>query len=286
MPSEKKLNLQTTIDENSGFCFGVVHAIKKAEKHLDEEKEVYCVGQIVHNEEEIARLEKKGLITIDHKKLKQIKNQNILFRAHGEPPSSYKTSEENQNKIIDATCPIILKIHKNIEKAHKNNENIFIFGKHNHPEVIGLNGHASNEAIVFETLEELKKLPLPRQITLFSQTTKSLQGFNEVVDYLKNQNVTLKINDTICRQVSNREEELSDFCRRQDKIVFIAGKNSANGKILYNVCKEANSQSFFISSEKEIDANWFAPNEKVGICGATSTPQWLLEKAKEKLENL
>lgn len=286
MPGEKKLNLQVTIDKNSGFCFGVVHAINKAEKHLEEEKKVYCIGQIVHNEEEIARLEKKGLITIDHPKLEKIKNQNVLFRAHGEPPSSYKTFEENQNKIIDATCPIILKIHENIEKAYQNNENIFIFGKHNHPEVIGLNGYANNEATVFESPEELKSKSFPSQITLFSQTTKSLKEFNEIIDYLKNQDIELKINDTICRQVSNREEELSDFCRRQDKIVFIAGKNSANGKILYNVCKEANSQAYFVSSEKEIDSKWFAPNEKVGVCGATSTPQWLLEKAKEELEKL
>lgn len=286
MVNEKKLNLQADIDERSGFCFGVINAIKKAEELLDKGEKVYCVGQIVHNDEEVKRLFDKGLETIDHKQLRELEGQNILFRAHGEPPESYELAREHNNVIVDASCPIILKLQRDVHKAWKNGENIYLFGKHNHPEIIGLSGQTNNEAAVFESLEELKEKQIPDKLTLFSQTTKSLKAFYDVVEYLENKRIEVNVKDTICRQVSNREHELKEFSRTHDKIVFIAGKHSSNGKVLYEVCKSINPQSYFITSPKEIKPEWFINNEFIGICGATSTPQWQMEQVKEAVEAL
>jgi 4-hydroxy-3-methylbut-2-enyl diphosphate reductase len=286
MVNEKKLNLQAEIDERSGFCFGVINAIKKAEELLDKGEKVYCVGQIVHNDEEVKRLFDKGLQTIDHKQLRKLEGQNILFRAHGEPPESYELAREHNNVIVDASCPIILKLQRDVHKAWKNGENIYLFGKHNHPEIIGLSGQTNNEAAVFESLEELKEKQIPDKLTLFSQTTKSLKAFYDVIEYLENKRIDVKVKDTICRQVSNREHELKEFSRTHDKIVFIAGKHSSNGKVLYEVCKSINPQSYFITSPKEIKPEWFINNEFIGICGATSTPQWQMEQVKEAVEAL
>ena len=286
MVNEKKLNLQAEIDERSGFCFGVINAIKKAEELLDKGETVYCVGQIVHNDEEVNRLFDKGLKTIDHKQLRELEGQNILFRAHGEPPESYELAREHNNVIVDASCPIILKLQKDVKQAWLNGENVYIFGKHNHPETIGLCGQTNNEAVVFETLEEIKEKQIPDKLTLFSQTTKSLKAFYDVVEYLENKRIEVNVKDTICRQVSNREYELKEFSRTHDKIVFIAGKHSSNGKVLYQVCKEINPNSYFITSPKEIQPEWFINNEFVGICGATSTPQWQMEQVKETVEAL
>jgi 4-hydroxy-3-methylbut-2-enyl diphosphate reductase len=286
MVNERKLNLQADIDERSGFCFGVINAIKKAEELLDKGEKVYCVGQIVHNDEEVKRLFDKGLETIDHKQLRELEGQNILFRAHGEPPESYELAREHNNVIVDASCPIILKLQRDVHKAWKNGENIYLFGKHNHPEIIGLSGQTNNEAAVFESLEELKEKQIPDKLTLFSQTTKSLKAFYDVVEYLENKRIEVNVKDTICRQVSNREHELKEFSRTHDKIVFIAGKHSSNGKVLYEVCKSINPQSYFITSPKEIKPEWFINNEFIGICGATSTPQWQMEQVKEAVEAL
>ncbi|MFW6101098.1 MAG: 4-hydroxy-3-methylbut-2-enyl diphosphate reductase [Bacteroidota bacterium] len=286
MTGKGKLRLKTEIDDRSGFCFGVVKAIKKAESLLNQGEEVYCVGQIVHNEEEVKRLKKKGLTTISYKDLPKFKHKNILFRAHGEPPESYSKAREHDNRIVDASCPIILKLQSDIRKAHENGENVFIFGKHNHPEVIGLTGQTGNQAVVFQSLEELRDKALPDRLTLFSQTTMSLGEFYNAADYLENQGTEVKVRDSICRQVSNRREELERFCQTHDKIVFVAGKHSSNGKVLYNICKQQNPRAHFVSSAKEVRSEWFNEEETVGICGATSTPHWLLEQVKETLDAL
>jgi 4-hydroxy-3-methylbut-2-enyl diphosphate reductase len=286
MHKEKPLNLKVETDERSGFCFGVIKAIEKAEELLDKGETVYCVGEIVHNDEEVDRLKKKGLKTIDQKQLKELKNATVLFRAHGEPISSYRTARKNNNQVFDATCPIVLKLQRDIKKAYDNDEQVFIFGKPTHPEVIGLSAQTNDEAIIFESPEELKDIDIPESLTLFSQTTKSLDEFYRAVEFLREKGIDVNVKDTICRQVANREHELKTFSKQNDKIVFVAGKNSSNGKVLYNICRKYNSSSYFISSPKELREVWFKANDTVGVCGATSTPQWLLEQVKEKLESL
>lgn len=286
MDEQNRLNLKVNIDHRSGFCFGVINAVNKAEELLDKGEKVYCVGEIVHNDEEVKRLSDKGLVTIEHKDLENLKNSNILFRAHGEPPSTYIKARSNNNKIFDASCPIVLKLQRDIKKAYDKGENIFIFGKKDHPEVIGLMAQTNNEAVVFEEPGDLQNRSLPDSITLFSQTTKSLEKFHQAVDYLKKRGIDVSVRDTICRQVANREHELKTFSKKHDKIVFIAGKNSSNGRVLHSICKQYNKHSYFISSTGEIEAGWFTPGESVGVCGATSTPQWLLENVKKKLETL
>jgi 4-hydroxy-3-methylbut-2-enyl diphosphate reductase len=283
----KKLNLKTKIDINSGYCYGVTRAITKAKDAIGEKHELYCLGELVHNEEEIARLEKEGLKIIHYDELRNIRNTRILFRAHGEPPQSYNLARRNKNEIIDATCPTIIRLQKLIKEAYKNNENIFIFGKHNHPEIIGLTGQIDNEATVFENLYELKKInELPQELTLFSQTTKDINSFLEIVDYLKNKGVKIKVRNTICKKVYNRQKEIKNFALNHNKIIFIAGKNSSNGKVLYNECKKHNPYSYFISTVKEIEKKWFASNDSVGICGATSTPMWLMKDVENYLRSL
>mgnify|MGYP006300865271 FL=1 len=286
MGNEKRLNLKAEIDERSGFCFGVINAINKAEELLDKGEKVYCVGQIVHNDEEVKRLYEKGLQTIDHEKLTQLSGRNILFRAHGEPPKSYELARNKNNILIDASCPIVLKLQRDIHKAYLNGEHIYIFGKARHPEVIGLSGQTNNEAVVFESPEQLKTVQIPEAITLFSQTTQSLKEFHNAIDYLKNRGIKVKVRDTICRQVSNREHELEEFSRMHESVVFVAGKNSSNGKVLFQVCRNQNPNAHFISSPEEMQERWFKERQSVGICGATSTPVWLLEKVKKKIEAL
>ena len=278
-----KLNLKVEIDKNSGYCFGVTNAITKAEDTLKERHELYCLGMLVHNEEEIGRLEKEGLKIIQHNELKNIRNTRILFRAHGEPPQSYRLARQNNNEIIDATCPTILKIQKLIKEAHKNKENIYIYGKHNHPEIIGLTGQIDNNAVVFEDINELKISKLPRELTLFSQTTKDINSFYEIIDVLKNKGIQVKVKNTICKKVYNRQKEIKNFAGNHDKIILIAGKNSSNGKVLFDECKKYNPYSYFISSVKEIKKKWFMKNDGVGICGATSTPMWLMKNVEECL---
>ena len=279
----KQKHLKVEVDKDSGFCFGVINAITHAEKYLSKNKKLFCLGEIVHNEEEIERLQKQGLEVIDKNKLSVLKKSKVLFRAHGEPPESYAIALKNENEIIDASCPIILKIQKQIIKSFQNKENIFIYGKKNHPEIIGLNGQIGGNAVVFEKYEEIKNKKLPDKITLFSQTTMSLSGFYEIINEIKKGGVDLKVKDTICRQVSGREDKLKNFCRRFDVVIFVSGKHSSNGKVLYEVCKSTNKNTYFVSSEKEIKMKWFKENNKVGICGATSTPMWLMHKIKDKL---
>jgi len=272
-----KLNLRIEIDKNSGFCFGVTNAINKAEQVLGQNHELYCLGELVHNEEEVKRLQKQGLKIIHSDELKNIKDSKVLFRAHGEPPGSYKLAKRNNNIIIDASCPTILRIQKLVKEASQNKENIYIYGKHNHPEIIGLTGQVDNKTVVFEDINELKLSKLPPKLTLFSQTTKDINSFYEIVDFLKQKGINVKVQNTICKKVYNRQKDLKDFAEKHDKIILVAGKNSSNGKVLYEECKKINPQSYFVSSVKQIKKAWFKKNDRVGICGATSTPMWLME---------
>lgn len=278
-------NLQVSIDRDSGFCFGVVYAIDMAEAILEEEGRLYCLGDIVHNDEEVERLKAKGLQIINHEQLKTLRDAKVLIRAHGEAPETYKTALENNITLIDASCPVVLKLQNRIKNSHDDNEKILIFGKHGHAEVIGLAGQTNNEAIVFQDINELEDVNLPDRFTLYSQTTKSTDKFYKIKDDLISRGYEVKANDTICRQVSNRDEELRNFVRNFDKIVFVSGKKSSNGKVLYEVCKQYNPNTYFISNPEELTSSMFSPNDKVGICGATSTPMWLMEQVKNTLES-
>ncbi len=277
-------NLKVTIDKASGFCFGVVYAIDMAEDILDNGEYLYCLGDIVHNDEEVARLKVKGLRIIDHQQLSELKNEKVLIRAHGEAPSTYELAMTNNLTLIDASCPVVLKLQNRIKNSHDDDEQILLFGKHGHAEVIGLQGQTDGKAMVFQDLTELNQLDLPTKVTLYSQTTKSVDKFYEVKEELIKKGYEVKANDTICRQVSNRYEDLEGFVANYDKIIFVSGKKSSNGKVLYDVCKKYNPNSYFISNVEELDKGWFSQDDKVGICGATSTPMWLMEKVKSQLE--
>lgn len=278
-------NLQVTIDKDSGFCFGVVYAIDMAEEILDRDGYLYCLGDIVHNDEEVARLKAKGLRIISHGELQGLKNEKVLIRAHGEAPETYRTALENSITLIDASCPVVLKLQNRIKTSHDENEKILIFGKHGHAEVIGLQGQTNNEALVFQDIDELDGADLPAQFTLYSQTTKSVDRFYAIKEELINRGYEVKANDTICRQVSNRYEDLGTFAAQFEKVIFVSGKKSSNGKVLFDVCKKVNPNTYFISGPEELDTRTFADNETIGICGATSTPMWLMRKVKETLES-
>ena len=278
-------NLQVTIDKDSGFCFGVVYAIDMAEEILEADGYLYCLGDIVHNDEEVARLKAKGLRIISHAELPGLQNEKVLIRAHGEAPETYKTALENNITLIDASCPVVLKLQNRIKTSFDGDEKILIFGKHGHAEVIGLQGQTNNEAIVFQDISELDSVELPSKFTLYSQTTKSVDRFYEIKDELIRRGYEVKANDTICRQVSNRYEDLGNFAEQYDKVVFVSGKKSSNGKVLFDVCKKVNPNTYFISDTEELDPQVFATGETVGICGATSTPMWLMKKVKETIES-
>ncbi|MEB2776607.1 4-hydroxy-3-methylbut-2-enyl diphosphate reductase [Algoriphagus sp. D3-2-R+10] len=276
-------NLHVQIDAHSGFCFGVVYAIEMAEDILDESGHLYCLGDIVHNDEEVNRLKRKGLQIIDHEVLKELHDEKVLIRAHGEPPATYQLAINNNLTLIDASCPVVLKLQHRIKNSFDKGDSIYIYGKHAHAEVIGLLGQTNNEAVVFQDISELDLQTLPKNITLYSQTTKSTDKFYEINEVLKENEITVNTNDTICRQVSNRDKELRDFATKFDKIVFVSGTKSSNGKVLFNVCKDTNPNTYFVSNSDQIDSNWFTENDQVGICGATSTPMWLMEQVKEKI---
>ena len=289
--------MQVTIDSGSGFCFGVTTAIKKAEEEL-QKGVLYCLGDIVHNGQEVQRLADMGLETIDYDDLRTLHNARVLLRAHGEPPSTYHIAQQNDIQIIDASCPVVLRLQKKIRDTYRHiretgsQAQIVIFGQRGHAEVIGLEGQTNNTAIVIERPEEAEKIDFQRDIYLFSQTTKSVEGFRNLVNYIQNrcsESIQFQWYDTICRNVANRVEKLKDFAREQDRVIFVGGKKSSNAKVLFQHCKEANPRTVFVSSEKELTNDILADCQKVdkvGICGATSTPLWLMEKCKEKLLNL
>jgi len=277
------LNLNVTIDDNSGFCFGVVYAIEMAEDILNDEHSLYCLGDIVHNDEEVSRLELKGLKIITHSELENLRDSKVLIRAHGEPPSTYEIALRNNLTLIDASCPVVLKLQNRIKNSFDKKDKIYIFGKHGHAEVIGLMGQTNQEAVVFQDIEELNISELPRSITLYSQTTKSTDKFYKIKRTLEESGILVNANDTICRQVSNRDIELQKFAQKFDTIIFVAGTKSSNGKVLYNVCLQNNSNTYFISNPDEIEYQWFKAGSTVGVCGATSTPMWLMEQVRDRL---
>lgn len=277
-------NLQVTIDQDSGFCFGVVYAIDMAEEILEQEGYLYCLGDIVHNDEEVERLKAKGLRIIDHEALKELHNEKVLIRAHGEAPDTYRVALENNIMLIDASCPVVLKLQNRIKTSYDSNEKILIFGKHGHAEVVGLSGQTNNEAIVFQDIAELDQVELPHNITLYSQTTKSTEKFYNIKEQLLSRGYELKANDTICRQVSNRDQDLPKFAVKFDKIIFVSGRKSSNGKVLYEVCLKHNPNTYFVSAVSELKKDMFSPGDKVGIAGATSTPMWLMQQVKAELE--
>ena len=278
--------IQVEIDNGSGFCFGVTTAIKKAEEELSAGKKLYCLGDIVHNGMEVERLTEMGLITINHEQLKDLHDVKVLLRAHGEPPETYELAKRNRIEIIDATCPVVLQLQKRIKKQFFNNPDaqIVIFGKNGHAEVLGLVGQTKSEAIVIEHFDEVTQLDFSKDIYLYSQTTKSLDEFHRIIEYIQahiRQGAIFKSFDTICRQVANRMPNIANFASKHDLILFVSGRKSSNGKVLYNECKSVNPNSYQIESAKEIDLGWLEGVSTIGICGATSTPKWLMEECRD-----
>lgn len=282
------MNLKIEIDAGSGFCFGVTTAIRKAEEELAAGKTLYCLGDIVHNGMEVERLHQQGLITIDHEQLKQLHHAKVLLRAHGEPPSTYEIARQNDIEIIDATCPVVLALQRRIKKQFDNDPNaqIVIFGKNGHAEVLGLVGQTNQHAIVIEKFDDVKQLDFTRDIFLYSQTTKSLDEFQRIIDYIRSHvkpGVNFRSFDTICRQVANRMPNIKQFAARHDLILFVCGRKSSNGKVLFNECLNQNPNSHLIEGPAEIDPSWLHGIHSIGICGATSTPKWLMEQCKDAL---
>ena len=285
--------IKVEIDEGSGFCFGVVTAIHKAEEELAKGETLYCLGDIVHNSREVDRLKTMGLITINREEFKQLKNAKVLLRAHGEPPETYMIARENNIEIIDATCPVVLRLQKRIRQGYladsDEEKQIVIYGKSGHAEVLGLVGQTDGKALVIEKAEEAKKLDLNKSIRLFSQTTKSLDEFQEIVEYFKQHispEATFEYYDTICRQVANRMPKLREFAATHDLIFFVSGKKSSNGKMLFEECLKVNANSHLIDNEKEIDPSLLQNVKSIGVCGATSTPKWLMEKIYNHIRTL
>lgn len=281
------------IDTGSGFCFGVTRAICKAEETLETGDTLYCLGDIVHNGKECDRLQRLGLITIDHNTFCQLRNKKVLLRAHGEPPTTYKKAKENELEIIDATCPVVLHLQERIKKEYdldiEQKKQIVIFGKNGHAEVLGLVGQTNGSAIVIESPDEVEKLDFSRDISLYSQTTKSLDGFRQIVEYIKEHisaNASFTFYDTICRQVANRMPHIREFASKHDMVLFVCGKKSSNGRVLFNVCRDVNPRSYMIDAANEINTEWLNNCKSIGICGATSTPKWLMEECKIRIEKL
>lgn len=282
--------MKIEIDNNSGFCFGVMRATTTAETELTKQQPLYCLGDIVHNGQEVDRLTRLGLITIDHTQLAQLHDVRVLLRAHGEPPHTYELAQRNNIKIIDATCPVVLKLQQKIHQAYTNHPDaqIVIYGKIGHAEVIGLEGQTEGNAIVIEDENDLSKIDFNRPIILFSQTTKSVEGFNQLVNIIKTKitdRIHFEYHDTICRNVANRIPDIKRFATQFDVILFVAGAKSSNGKVLFNECLSVNPHTYLISSPDELQYEWFNNVQSVGICGATSTPKWLMETIKSKVEN-
>lgn len=285
--------IKVEIDESSGFCFGVVTAIHKAEEELAKGRKLYCLGDIVHNSREVERLKAMGLITINHEEFKRLRDAKVLLRAHGEPPETYLTAQKNNIEIIDATCPVVLRLQKRIKQEHLAKDNaedkqIVIYGQNGHAEVLGLVGQTNGRAIIIEKLEEAMQLDFSKSIRLYSQTTKSLDEFWEIVNYIKEHiapSATFEYYDTICRQVANRMPNIRKFAASHDLVFFVSGKKSSNGKILFEECKKVNPNSHLIDSEEEIDKTLLQEVRSIGICGATSTPKWLMEKISAHIQS-
>jgi 4-hydroxy-3-methylbut-2-enyl diphosphate reductase len=286
--------MEVTIDKNSGYCFGVEFAIQMAEDEMQEVEELYCLGDIVHNSMEVQRLYEKGLRIIDHEQLKDLHDCKVLIRAHGEPPETYQIALQNNIELIDASCPVVLKLQNRVKHAYDSianqNGQVVIYGQHGHAEVIGIAGQTRDEAIIVTSEADLDKVDFTKPVTLFSQTTKSTKGFYHIKSVIEERMLAaqgtlenLDANDSICRQVSNREPHLMKFAKEYDVIVFVSGKKSSNGKALYAVCQRENPQSYFVENETELQPEWFENAATVGICGATSTPMWLMQQVKDSI---
>lgn len=280
--------MRVEIDRRSGFCFGVINAIKEAENELEREGKLYCLGDIVHNGKEVERLEKMGLKSISKEEYFTLSNCKVLIRAHGEPPETYEYAKDNNIELIDATCPVVITLQEKVKGSYlKNNQQqgqVVIYGKKGHAEIIGLNGQTQNNAVILESMDDVVKVDPSRPVALYSQTTKRIEDFYDIAQSVKEKmqpGVPVEIKDTICRQVSNRVPNLKKFATQFDLILFIAGEKSSNGRYLYTICKEENPQSYKIANIEEIDPAWFDGVQSVGICGATSTPNWLMEQAAE-----
>tara|TARA_B110000008_G_scaffold16960_1_gene15786 strand:+ start:33146 stop:34018 length:873 start_codon:yes stop_codon:yes gene_type:complete len=289
--------MEVTIDKYSGFCFGVVYAIQMAEDILEKEDSLYCLGDIVHNNKEVDRLNDMGLKIINHDDLKELSDCKVLIRAHGEPPSTYTIALENNIQLLDASCPVVLKLQHQIKEGYEDIKKIdgqvIIFGKEGHAEVTGLLGQTKNDAIIVTTVDDLEKVDFSKSIYIYSQTTKSPKAYKAISDMIAErvklagkENVKYIVHDTLCRQVSGREPQLKQFSKDNDVIVFVSGQKSSNGKMLYKSCKEENVNSYFISDVNEIKNEWFLTASSVGICGATSTPRWLMENVQNAIENI
>ncbi|HSH19036.1 MAG TPA: 4-hydroxy-3-methylbut-2-enyl diphosphate reductase [Draconibacterium sp.] len=276
------------IDKRSGFCFGVINAIREAENELSSSKQLYCLGDIVHNGKEVERLEKMGLKSISKEEYFTLKNCKVLIRAHGEPPETYEYAEQNNIELIDATCPVVLTLQEKVKRSYEAKIDlqgqVVIFGKNGHAEIEGLNGQTKNNAIVIEGIADIEKIDINRPVSLYSQTTKRIEDFNGIAGLIKDKmtpGVPIEIKDTICRQVSNRVPNLKNFAKNYDLILFVAGRKSSNGQYLFGICQEENPNSFIISRTEDINRDWFAGVKSVGISGATSTPNWLMEEVSE-----
>lgn len=283
--------LKVTIDPQSGFCFGVVTAIRKAEEELASGDALYCLGDIVHNSAEVQRLRDKGLATITHADLAGLRNVKVLLRAHGEPPSTYATARDNGIEIIDATCPVVLRLQQRIkdDRARNPRAQIVIYGKVGHAEVNGLVGQTEGEAIVVEAADDIDRIDFSRPVSLYSQTTKSPEGYAALIENIRGRMTTgvdFHYCDTICRQVANRTAHLREFAATQDVVVFVAGHKSSNGRILYGHCLDVNPRTHLVADASEVDERWFDGATTVGICGATSTPSWLMEQVREAVESI
>lgn len=284
---------QIEIDSGSGFCFGVTTAIQKAEEELAKGNTLYCLGDIVHNGMECDRLRQMGLITINHDEMRQLRDVKVLLRAHGEPPATYELARRNNIEIIDATCPVVLQLQKKIKRQFEANSQqptansqIVIFGKNGHAEVLGLVGQTQSTAIVIESFEDVRKLDFSRDIYLYSQTTKSLDEFQRIIEYIRQHmspEATFKSFDTICRNVANRMPNITQFAKRHDLVLFVCGRKSSNGRVLYNECLRVNGNTHLIEGPAEIDASWLRNVKTIGICGATSTPKWLMEQCRDAI---
>ena len=282
--------VQIEIDSGSGFCFGVTTAIRKAEEELEKGGILYCLGDIVHNGMECERLKDMGLVTINHDDMRELHDVKVLLRAHGEPPETYELARRNNIEIIDATCPVVLQLQKRIKKQYEMGEGqIVIFGKKGHAEVLGLVGQTDSSAIVIENFDEVKRLDFTRDIYLYSQTTKSLDEYHRIIDYIQSHispSATFKSFDTICRSVANRMPNISQFASRHDLILFVCGRKSSNGKVLYNECLRVNPNTHLVEDAHEIEPSWLEGIQSVGICGATSTPRWLMEQCRDAIQQL
>ena len=285
--------LNIEIDKKSGFCFGVVKAITKAEEELAKGETLYCIGDIVHNGQEVDRLTKMGLITIDHEQFAKLHNVKVLLRAHGEPPNTYETAKRNNIKLIDASCPVVLKLQSRVKNAYDTiqtpDTQIVIFGHIGHAEVNGLVGQTEEKAIVIENEDDLYKVDFSKPVRLFSQTTKSLDGYNNLIKTVSekiDKNVNFEHTDTICRQVANRMPNITIFAQQNDIIIFVSGKKSSNGQVLFEHCKTINPNTYIVSEADEVNSLEIDLTKKIGICGATSTPRWLMEEVAQKLNDL